>query len=348
MYFPIFGICSYLFASHCGWHQKKKYKEVLGGDIIKGILAEGRSPTLIPIGQGTAATGRPHIGYVVPLTKIADFLRAGVEAKILLADVHAFLDNLKAPLDLVTHRTIYYEFVLRAIFTSLGIPTSTLTFVRGSDYQLSREYNLDNYKLCTLATEHDAKKARSEVVKVDRWHKIFTYAELYLPRLGYAKRAHLMNTMVPGLMGGEMSSSDPDSKIYILDPSEVVKRKTKKAFCEGRQCGHVTRDRRIQWGGGPSHYQELEDDFAAKKIHPGDLKEWQQVEQLAYPDPNAKEVKMKKKTREGVPVTSEEKVRTPPNPHLRRSMVLLTKDGYLIHLLVSLMARQYQHDERVS
>ncbi|KAF8128184.1 hypothetical protein EV363DRAFT_1433224 [Boletus edulis] len=51
------------------------------------------------------------------------------------------------------HRTKYYEFVLRAIFTSLGIPTSKLTT------------NLDNYKLCTLATEHDAKKAGSEVVK---------------------------------------------------------------------------------------------------------------------------------------------------------------------------------------
>ena len=29
--------------------------------------------------------------------------------------------------------------------------------------------------------------------------KIFTYAEKYLPALGYAKRAHLMNPMVPGL-----------------------------------------------------------------------------------------------------------------------------------------------------
>ncbi|KAF8425417.1 hypothetical protein L210DRAFT_3567467, partial [Boletus edulis BED1] len=33
---------------------------------------------------GTAPTGRPHIGYYVPLTKIADFLRAGVEVKVLL------------------------------------------------------------------------------------------------------------------------------------------------------------------------------------------------------------------------------------------------------------------------
>jgi tyrosyl-tRNA synthetase len=384
----------------------RRLQEVLGGDLIKAILAEGRSPKAY---WGTATTGRPHIGYFVPLTKIADFLRAGVEVKILLADLHAFLDNLKAPLALVAHRTKYYEFVLRAIFTSLGIPTSKLIFVQGSDYQLSREYNLDNYKLCTIVTEHDAKKAGSEVVKqvdspllsgliypglqaLDEQYlgvdfqfggadqrKIFTYAELYLPRLGYAKRAHLMNTMVPGLMGGKMSSSDPDSKIDFLDTPEAVKRKIKKAFCEE---GNVTENGLLAFakavlipiselrlerlhgdtgedseegkesttpqnpfiandapegtvftitrekGGGPSHYktyQELEDDFAAKNVHPADLKaavrdgissllepiraaflaneEWQKIEQLAYPDPNVKETKKKK-----------EKVYHPPPP----------------------------------
>lgn len=79
--------------------------------------------------------------------------------------MHAFLDNLKAPLDLVAHRTKYYEFLLRTVFTSLGIPTSKLIFVQGSDYQLTREYNLDNYRLCATVTEHDAKKAGAEVVK---------------------------------------------------------------------------------------------------------------------------------------------------------------------------------------
>lgn len=124
-----------------------------------------------------------HIGYFVPLTKIADFLRAGVTVKILLAgalsplctrlprtdyahsDVHAFLDNLKAPLELVAHRTQYYKHVLLAVFRSLGIPTSKLIFVEGSSYQLTKEYNLDNYRLCAIVTEHDAKKAGAEVVK---------------------------------------------------------------------------------------------------------------------------------------------------------------------------------------
>lgn len=37
--------------------------------------------------------------------------------------------------------------------------------MEGSSYQLTKEYNLDNYKLCAIVTEHDAKKAGAEVVK---------------------------------------------------------------------------------------------------------------------------------------------------------------------------------------
>ncbi|KAJ7119498.1 tRNA synthetases class I-domain-containing protein [Mycena epipterygia] len=234
-------------------------QETLGGDIIKAILAEGRSPKGY---WGSATTGRPHIGYFVPLTKIADFLSAGVEMTIYLADIHAFLDNMKAPFELIEYRVKYYKFVLLTVFKSLGIPTSKLKFALGSDHQLTKEFNMDNYRLCATVTEHDAKKAGAEVVKqvdsallsgllypglqaldeqylgvdfqfggVDQ-RKIFTFAELYLPRLGYAKRAHLMNAMVPGLAGGKMSSSDPNSKIDFLDAPEVVRKKIKAAFCE--------------------------------------------------------------------------------------------------------------------
>ncbi|KAJ7916572.1 Aminoacyl-tRNA synthetase [Mycena leptocephala] len=170
--------------------------------------------------------------------------------------------HLAGPLELVEYRTKYYKFVLTAVFKSLGIPTNKLKFSLGSDYQLSKEFNMDNYRLCATVTEHDAKKAGAEVVKqvesallsgllypglqaldeqylgvdfqfggVDQ-RKIFTFAELYLPRLGYAKRAHLMNAMVPGLAGGKMSSSDPNSKIDFLDAPEVVRKKIKAAFCE--------------------------------------------------------------------------------------------------------------------
>jgi tyrosyl-tRNA synthetase len=80
-------------------------------------------------------------------------------------DIHAFLDNMKAPLELVEYRTKYYQFIFRTVFKSLGIPTHKLKFALGSDHQLTKEFNMDNYRLSATVTEHDAKKAGAEVVK---------------------------------------------------------------------------------------------------------------------------------------------------------------------------------------
>ncbi|GAB5586735.1 Tyrosine--tRNA ligase cytoplasmic [Umbelopsis nana] len=301
----------------------RNLQEVLGEAEIKKILVERD----LKLYWGTAPTGKPHLGYFVPMTKIADFLAAGCEVTILLADIHAFLDNMKAPLELVNHRTKYYEHIVKAMLTSIGVPIDNLKFVVGSSYQFSKEYSMDNFRLAASVTEHDAKKAGSEVVKqvdspllsgliypgmqaldeqylgvdaqfggVDQ-RKIFTFAEKYMPQLGYAKRAHLMNAMVPGLQGSKMSSSDPDSKIDLLDDPAAVKRKLKKAFCE---IGNITDngilsfikavwfplkslnggkpefviERKEEWGGNMIYHtiDEMEEDFKNEKLHPGDLK----------------------------------------------------------------------------
>jgi tyrosyl-tRNA synthetase len=68
-------------------------------------------------------------------------------------------------LDLVAQRTEYYKRLLVAVFTSIGVPTSSLKFVEGSSYQLTKEYSLDNFRLCSIVNEHDAKRAGAEVVK---------------------------------------------------------------------------------------------------------------------------------------------------------------------------------------
>ena len=142
--------------------------------------------------------------------------------------------------------------------------------------------------------------------------KIFIYAEDFLPKLGYAKRAHFMNPIVPGLVkGGKMSSSDPKSKIDFLDSPADVKKKIKDAFCEegnieengllafykavvipiaelrirlgasslfgreGAPEGTVVSFERPEKFGGDLHFktfEEVEKSFAAKDMHPGDLK----------------------------------------------------------------------------
>ena len=84
---------------------------------------------------------------------------------ILFADLHAYLDNMKSPWELINHRVKYYEESIKGMLTSIGVPLENLKFVRGTDYQLSREYTMDAYKFSTIVTEKDAKKAGAEVVK---------------------------------------------------------------------------------------------------------------------------------------------------------------------------------------
>ncbi|KAF0991490.1 hypothetical protein HZS_6909, partial [Henneguya salminicola] len=236
----------------------RSLEEVIGEERIRPIL-EKRN---LNIYWGTATTGRPHIAYFVPLLKIADFLEADCNVTILLADLHAYLDNMKAPWSLLEYRTNFYKELISAMLTSINVPLNRLKFIRGTDFQLTREYILDVYKMATISTVHDCRKAGSNVVKqienpflggylypglqaldeeylkVDAQfggldqRKIFTFAEKLLPQLNYQKRIHLMNPMVTGLSGGKMSSSEIDSKIDLLDSHADIKRKIKKSFCE--------------------------------------------------------------------------------------------------------------------
>lgn len=297
----------------------RNLQEVLGEDRLKNVLQERQ----LNIYWGTATTGKPHLAYFVPMSKIGDFLRAGCSVTILLADLHAYLDNMKAPWQLLDLRTQYYECVIKGMLSSIGVPLEKLHFVKGSDYQLSREFTLDVYRLSSMVSEHDARKAGAEVVKqvdhpllsgllypglqaldehylncdaqfggVDQ-RKIFTFAEKYLPQLGYTKRSHLMNPMVPGLTGGKMSSSEAESKIDLLDSPAAVKKKLNKAFCEPGNvqnngvlafCRHVifpllgthrfVVSRDAVHGGDAefSNYDQLEEAFASEHVHPADLK----------------------------------------------------------------------------
>ena len=112
----------------------RNLQEVLGEDRIDEILKTRD----LKIYWGTATTGKPHIAYFVPMSKVADFLSAGCEVTILFADLHAYLDNMKAPWELLKLRTEYYEHVIKAMLTSIGVSTDKLRFVRGTDYQLSK------------------------------------------------------------------------------------------------------------------------------------------------------------------------------------------------------------------
>jgi tyrosyl-tRNA synthetase len=83
-------------------------------------------------------------------------LAAGCDVTILLADIHGFLDNLKAPIELVENRAKYYDKIITAILKSVGVSTEKLRFVLGSSYQKNPNYVMDVYRLASVISEHDA------------------------------------------------------------------------------------------------------------------------------------------------------------------------------------------------
>lgn len=300
----------------------KDLAEVVGQEDIAKVVSE-RS---FRIYWGTAPTGKPHLGYFVPLMKVAEFLKAGCEVTILLADIHAYLDNMKSTWELLEYRVQYYEFIIKEILTLVGVPLDKLKFVKGSSYQLDKEYTLDVLKVSAMASLRDVQKAGAEVVKqvesplmssmlypilqaldeqyleadaqfggVDQ-RKIFMFAREYLPKIGYNKRIHLLNTLIPGLgKTGKMSSSEPNSKVDLDDSDEVIKDKVNKAFTvdgqvEGNgllailkyiifkkldaQAKSFIVERPEKWGGNIEYstYESLEIDFASKTLSSVDLK----------------------------------------------------------------------------
>ncbi len=233
-------------------------EEVVDKDKLYEILKQRN----IRLYWGTAPTGRPHLGYMFPLAKIADFLKAEAEVIILFADLHAFLDNMKTSFELLKYRTEYYEILIKEILKIWNIPLDKLRFVMGSNFELNRNYILDMFKISALASVRDTKKAGSEVVKqietpkmssliypilqaldeeyleadaefggIDQ-RKIFMFSREFMPKIGYKKRIYLMNQLIPGLTkSGKMSSSEPNSKIDFENSDKTIRKKINKAYC---------------------------------------------------------------------------------------------------------------------
>lgn len=369
----------------------KNLQEVLNGAIIKNVLENEKRP--LKIYWGTAPTGKPHCGYFVGMLKLAHFLKAGCEVKVLLADLHAFLDNMKAPLEVVNYRAKYYECVVKAILKSINVPIDKLIFVVGSSYQLTAEYTMDIFRMSNSVSQNDAKRAGADVVKqvanpllsgliyplmqaLDEEHlgvdaqfggvdqrKIFVLAEENLQSIGYKKRAHLMNPMVPGLgQGGKMSASDPNSKIDILEDPKQVRKKVNSAYCAPGEIENngliafieyviqpiqelkaekdgvfkLDIDRPEKYGGPISYdsIDEIKADFASEKLSPVDLKSGvaEKIIELLAPIRESFEAseEFKEAQAKGYPVEqpkSEKKVKKQKNKGTRYPGAGNTKEG---------------------
>ncbi len=237
---------------------KRKVDEVVTEEELKDLLEHDESPTAY---IGDAPTGRMHTGHFITHRKISDFLRAGFVFKVLLADIHAHLDDLKSPFELLEARSEYYEECIKGMMDATGVDWSDLEFIRGSSFELKEEYTLDVLKLAADTTLNRCQRAAAEVVRygdnpklggfiypllqtmdvaaleadvayggVDQ-RGIYMLSREILPNLGYEKPICIFAPLLTGLTGGKMSASEEGSKIDLLDDKETIKNKMKGAYC---------------------------------------------------------------------------------------------------------------------
>lgn len=233
---------------------KNNTSEILTEVELKSLLNKGN----ISAYYGTAPTGPVHIGYFATLGKVFDFQKSGIKTKILIADIHAALDDLKSSWDQIDLKSEYYEKCFSLAFPWVEKPE----FIRGSSFQYSEAYVHDVYRGSTMTSVKRAIRAASEVTRmknpkvselvypimqaldeeylkvdiqlggIDQRH-ILALAREMLPQLGYKKRVEVMMPLLLSLKGpgAKMSASIPSSHVKVYDSEKSILKKIRKAYC---------------------------------------------------------------------------------------------------------------------
>jgi len=205
---------------------------------------------------GYEPSGVLHIGHLLGANKLIDLQDAGFDVVVLLADVHAYLND-KGTFDEIADIADR----MKEQFLAYGLDEESTEFVYGSDFQFDEEYVLDLHGLELETTLSRAERAMAEIksgesVKVSQavyplmqaldieyldvdlavggmeQRKVHMLARDVLPKVGYDAPTCLHTPLIADLGTGEgkMSSSSGIS-ISMEDSTEELEEKVNSAFC---------------------------------------------------------------------------------------------------------------------
>jgi tyrosyl-tRNA synthetase len=279
---------------------------------------------------GLEISGFLHLGSLISTGfKINDFVKAGVNCTIFLADWHTMInDKLGGDWDTITKVSKYYENAFKLVCPGANI-------VLGSDlYDSRKEYWKEFMKFTkhmslkrTMRTltimgrsEEESKIDLAKLLyppmqavdihslDLDIVHagmdqrKIHMLVREIFPKMNWKVPVAVHHKLLPGLSKpvdsensqslGKMSKSDPNSGIFIHNTDDEIRKKINKAWCEEaniqnnplleisknvilHEFDEMKVERPGKFGGDVNYtdYSQLESDFAAKKLHPTDLKQ---------------------------------------------------------------------------
>ncbi len=281
---------------------KKNTAEIITEEELKEILNKKEKKAYI----GFEPSGKIHLGHYLQIKKMMDLEKAGFDIIILLADLHAYL-NQKGTLEEIQEIGEYNK----KVFNAMGLKAN---YIYGSEFQLDKDYTLNVYKLALKTTLKRARRSMELIAREDEnpkvaeviypimqvndiyyldvdvavggleQRKIHMLARELLPK----KVVYIHNPVLTGLDGKGKMSSSKGNYIAVDDSPEVIREKIKKAYCpigvvEGNPILEISKyflkypltiKRPEKFGGDieVKSYDELETLFKEKKLHPMDLK----------------------------------------------------------------------------
>lgn len=300
---------------------------------------------------GFEISGQVHLGTGLgTVIKIKDFIEAGVETGVFLADWHTWInDKLGGDMKVIQGIGVnYFKESFIACMKCVNSDPKKLNFVLGTELY----HNNDRYweTMIEVAKHTTLSRTQRSITILGRKEgESLDFAKLMYPMMQVAdifaqdltlvhagmdqRKAHVIMRDVASKLSErnntvkdkkpvalhhhlllglgkpskwpltkddidqdfwgdmKMSKSKPDTAIFIHDEPEVIQKKINKAFCpEGETVFNPIMDwakhlifpikqelaikRQTEHGGDKIYkdYSELEKDFQAKRLHPGDLK----------------------------------------------------------------------------
>lgn len=204
---------------------------------------------------GFEPSGKIHLGHAITIRKMMDLQEAGFKIKILLADLHAYLNG-KGSLEEIKEIS---EYNIRC-FRALGLGEDT-EFILGSTFQTREDYTYKVYELALSTTLARAKRSMAQITRESKDHKvaeviyplmqvidmmfletdlalggmeqrkIHMLARENLPKMGYEPPVCIHTPLLHGTDGSDKMSSSKENFIAIDDTPDEIKAKIKKSYC---------------------------------------------------------------------------------------------------------------------
>ena len=242
-------------------------EEIVKQDELKTLFETNSNPRHY---IGLEVSGFLHLGSLISTGfKINDFIKAGVNCTVFLADWHTIInDKLGGDPDIISKVSQYYTEAFKLVCPSVNVKLGSELYDSKKEYwsqvvRFAKHMSLARTMRTLTIMGRSENEEKIDLAKlwyppmqavdmhfldVDIAHsgmdqrKIHMLAREIFPKMGWKAPVSIHQSLLPGLTKpisdqqnaalGKMSKSEPDSGIFIHDTNEQITRKIKKSWCQ--------------------------------------------------------------------------------------------------------------------